>query len=68
MWNNPKLSDLKKGDKIEVDGGFECMFGIKEIDEDEDGLFVPCSHGKHYLDGQLDFGGGDILIGIRKIL
>lgn len=53
-----KLDDVHLGTKLVPDAGFTCMEAgkIVEVTEDENGLFVPCSHGRHYLDGQLDDG------------
>ena len=50
------MDEVKVGDVLVADGGFTC---IKEgehvvVDSDEHGLFVPCSFGKHHLDGQRD--------------
>lgn len=50
-----KLSQVKMGDTIVADGGFTCMkAGPHKVEGDADGLFVPCSDGKHYLAGQED--------------
>jgi hypothetical protein len=53
-----KLSDVRVGTKLVPDAGFTCMEAgaILEVAEDDKGLFVPCSHGRHYLDGQLEDG------------
>ena len=71
-----KLSDLKEGDTVLVDGGFTCMkAGIKVVQEDttrgfyvdktkDKGFYVSCSAGRHYLDGQEDEAGE--LVGIRR--
>ena len=50
-----KLTDLKAGDVVELDDGFDCMLpGLATVQADGHGkLFVPCSAGKHFLDGQL---------------
>lgn len=62
-----KLSQLKAGDFVVVDDGFDCMsawqaFGVLE---DEGGLYLPCADGGHYLDGQLDTD-NDTLVGIYR--
>jgi hypothetical protein len=49
-----RLDDLKAGDTLFADDGFTCMqAGVKTVREDEDGLYIPCADGSHYLDGQL---------------
>lgn len=52
------LSTLKPGDKLQADPGFTCIRAndILTIQGCEHGLFVPCSEGKHFLDGQADDG------------
>lgn len=51
--------DLKPGERVYVDDGFDCMgAGPKQVYEAKDchgvpGLFVFCSAGRHYLAGQL---------------
>lgn len=64
-----KLGELKVGDVLIVDGGFDCM---KEGDDkavcvDAHGdLYVNCKCGCHYLSGQLPFdGNSDELVGLR---
>lgn len=65
-----KLSELKVGDKVEVDGNFDCMRKgeIKEIKKYRDGsLIIDCnSKNGHWLEGQKDEG-SDSLIGIYKV-
>ncbi len=62
-----KLCELHNGDLVHVDDGFTCMTeGLKAVHEDEDGLYVYCRSGKHYLDGQEDAPGTN-LIGIERI-
>lgn len=60
-----KLRDAKEGDLLRLDGGFTCAKGQVQIYADKDGLYFPCSHGKHYLVGQAD--DGEHLIGIYKV-
>lgn len=61
-----KLADIKIGDRVKTDGGFTCMAaGTKIVEGDDDGLFIPCNDGKHYLDGQEDEEGAD-LVGISS--
>jgi len=51
-----KMSDLKPGDKLKADGGFSCLkLGeIRTVQSAEDGLFITCNKGRHYLNGQTD--------------
>jgi hypothetical protein len=60
------LKTLKPGDRLFTDGGFTCMPDgeLKIVRRDENGLYVPCRRGKHYLDGQLDERGR--LIGLYR--
>lgn len=61
-----KLDEVKEGDTIIADGGFTCMkAGPRKVLSDEHGLFVECAEGKHYLDGQEDEEGAD-LVGLTK--
>lgn len=61
-----KLDEIKAGDRVEVDDGFPCMpAGKKIVKADEaGGLYVLCTEGPHYLDGQVDEPDGD-LVGVR---
>jgi len=62
-----KLADIKTGDRVVVDAGFTCMRpGVHAVERDDGGLFIPCDHGKHYLDGQEDEPGAD-LVGVSTI-
>ncbi len=73
-WGRPyaKLSALKPGDRVIVDGDFDCMDAwiTLEVLLAPDGLYLPCAEGRHYLNGQLLTGDGDTLVGIyeRKTL
>lgn len=52
-----KLSELKAGDSIELDGGFTCATaGRTKVQEDDGGLYFACGDGHHYLSGQADDG------------
>lgn len=66
-----KFSKVKEGDKLITDGGFTCMeFNVeKKVWGDKDGrLYIECSDGCHYLDGQVDFHNDhDDLIGLTPI-
>lgn len=63
-----KLSELKAGDKVEVDADFDCMKpgSEKEVKSDAKGLYVDCEADGHYLAGQAD--NGEDLIGIYKVM
>lgn len=59
-----KLADIKIGDCVCLDGGFTCMkSGLQRVKGDERGLYIPCDDGRHYLDGQEDEEGAE-LVGI----
>ena len=50
-----KFGDTKVGDVLITDGGFTCMkAGEHVVQEDDTGLFIPCTSGKHYIVGQVD--------------
>jgi len=63
-----RMSDLKEGDEVTVDGDFTCMlpWSQAEVLGDEDGLYILCEEGQHYLQGQLDYQDDDSLVGIYK--
>ncbi|ETI62995.1 hypothetical protein C100_14880 [Sphingobium sp. C100] len=59
------LSSLKAGDRVEVDGDFTCIpaGSTLTVEVDPTGeLFIPCTSGMHFLDGQLC--GEDTLVGV----
>ena len=59
-----KLSTLKAGVWVRVDAGFACMRPHKQpVKYDDDGHYLYCDEGRHYLLGQLAED-GDSLIGI----
>lgn len=62
-----KLSELKAGDLIELDSEFTCMKGVARICDEQGGLYICCSHGKHFLDGEVYDNYDDSLIGIYKV-
>lgn len=53
------VKDVKAGDKLKCDDGFTCLKKgeVVPVRSWTDGLFVPCSEGRHYLSGQADDGG-----------
>ena len=60
-----KLSQLNVGDKIECDSGFDCVDtgAVLTVQQDEDGKYIACDHGRHYLNGHLETD-GDHLVGV----
>lgn len=59
------LTDIRPGDVLLPDDGFDCMAESAEkiVRADHDGLYVYCRQGKHYLAGQCD--DFNVLIGLR---
>lgn len=51
-----RLSTLEVGQKVKADDGFDCLSPSEEyiIEKDNEGFFVRCAEGHHYLDGQKD--------------
>ncbi len=60
-----RLSQLAVGSKVECDSGFDCIEAgaVLTVQQDEDGMYVACHCGRHYLNGQLETN-GDSLIGM----
>jgi len=60
-----KVSAVKAGDFLRTDGGFTCMRrnAHKMVCEDINGLFISCSSGAHYLNGQVE---GEEYVGLYK--
>ena len=55
--NHIRLTDVMVGDILIADAGFSCIEDQKKcrVLEDKDkGLYILCSNGKHFLDGQTD--------------
>lgn len=50
------LKNIKPGDTLTTDAGFDCMSpgSKKTVFALADKLFICCKHGHHLLDGQLD--------------
>jgi len=62
-----KLSDLNRGDIVEVDEHFTCMLaGQRMVHKNSEGLYLVCKNGYHYLDGQAD-GNGELVGIVRKL-
>lgn len=62
-----KLSELKAGDRLVADGGFDCLEDGQLVvvkATAAGGLFVICAEGEHYLDGQAD--DGEHLVGLYR--
>ncbi len=50
---------VKAGDVLIADSGFTCLLKGEAVTVKADGgghLYVPCTEGSHYLDGQLSEG------------
>jgi hypothetical protein len=64
-----KMTQVKLGDTLKVvDSGFDCMKQdeVKVVMQNEKGeLYVECSEGEHYIDGQKDTHGN--LIGLELV-
>ena len=60
-----RLSGVKSGDRVEVDGDFPCMpaGSVHAIHCDHGDLYIQCGCGRHSLDGQTG-DDGDTLIGL----
>ncbi len=52
-----RLTNLRAGMEVEIDGGFPCHPGGIVTLLDDDGLYFKCVSGRHYLAGQLDENG-----------
>ena len=63
-----KVGEVKVGDHLCADVGFTCLaFGaVREVCADDTGLYIGCSHGRHYLIGQLVTITGEY-IGLTKV-
>ena len=61
-----KLKDLSAGMQVRLDDGFTCHGpGLVEVHKDDKGFYFHCKSGKHYLDGQEDEPGAD-LVGVSR--
>lgn len=61
-----KLTEIRAGDILVADAGFTCMSaGEKLVQADRYGeLYISCSSGRHYLNGQLNDSGQ--LVGLTQ--
>jgi len=60
-----KLSEVKEGDVLIADAGFDCVeAGEHVVIKGLKGLCIQCTYGNHYLEGQEDEPGED-LVGLR---
>jgi hypothetical protein len=61
-----KFADVKAGDRLVADDGFTCLRHdeVVTVAACANGLYVPCTSGSHYLDGQE--GDDGALIGLRR--
>jgi len=50
------IHKIKSGEILIADDGFFCINNnqLCTVQEENNRLFVKCSHGKHFLDGQVD--------------
>jgi hypothetical protein len=60
------LHQVSVGDTLIADSGFTCLHNNQRVivKQNERGEYVDCSHGRHYLDGQVNENG--ILVGLHK--
>lgn len=60
-----RVADIKVGDTLIPDGGFICLTegAAHVVKTDGKELFITCTHGKHYLNGQRQ---GGVYIGLTK--
>lgn len=59
------IKDVTAGTKLVCDGGFTCIAAGSTLEvqaSDTGNLYVPCRHGRHYLDGQTDDDG--VIVGL----
>lgn len=65
-----KLGDIGAGDMVITDDAFTCiapgMTSVVHHDDGSDELYIHCSHGRHYLNGQLN--DDDEYVGLQRAL
>lgn len=62
-----KLSALKAGSKVILDGDFTCGIAGETLvveEHEKYGLYVPCIEGRHFLSGRASNVDGDHLVGV----
>lgn len=70
IMNWVKYEDLKAGDMVRCIGFTCCDTSPRKVmcapttPKNIGGLYVACSHGKHFLDGQLE---DDEYVGVEKV-
>jgi hypothetical protein len=49
------VHEVKEGSILVADDGFTCLRNgeVLTVQKDEEGLYVPCCDGQHYIDGQI---------------
>ena len=63
-----KLSELRVGDRLTADASFTCMKAgdVRDVKYHENGgLYIECSHGRHYLEAQAIHDGS--LVGLTVV-
>lgn len=64
-----KVSETFAGTEVIADGGFSCIRKGQRlfVGEDHEGLYIPCTEGKHHLAGQYEHSAdGDYFIGLER--
>jgi hypothetical protein len=64
MTQFAKITEVSPDTKLIADGGFTCLregVKVRVFADDQGKLYVPCGHGRHYLDGQA---GDGVYIGL----
>ena len=64
-----KFADVKEGDVLIADGGFTCIEDgakLTVFKHSDNGLYVLCEEGEHYLDGQIDWVNFEELVGFSQ--
>jgi hypothetical protein len=56
MTRFARADEVSEGTRLIAGSGFDCIREGKvvTVQRENGGLFVPCSHGRHFIDGQLD--------------
>jgi hypothetical protein len=61
-----RIGYVRQGDILECDAGFTCMDRGSQhvVHKADDGLYIECREGRHYLVGQVD---GHFYSGLSKV-